>query len=95
MNFLRWFAESGAPFVMEVTRRTEADRKGGHLAVRKSDGQLILREVAQCPDEDIPEFPEHLQAPLFQHQYALDTPGRPQGNSGRQRRRAPAAHDPQ
>ena len=56
MNFLRWFAESGAPFVMEVTRRTEADRKGGHLAVRKSDGQLILREVAQCPDEDIPEF---------------------------------------
>ncbi len=25
MNFLRWFAESGAPFVMEVTRRTEAD----------------------------------------------------------------------
>ena len=25
MNFLRWFAESGAPFVMEVTRRTDAD----------------------------------------------------------------------
>lgn len=56
MNFLRWFAESGAPFVMEVTRRTEADRKGGHLAVRKADGHLILREVAQCPDADIPEF---------------------------------------
>lgn len=56
MNFLRWFAESGAPFVMEVTRRTEADKKGGHLAVRKSDGHLILREVAQCPDADIPEF---------------------------------------
>lgn len=56
MKFLRWFAESGAPFVMEVTRRTEADKKGGHLAVRKADGHLILREVAQCPDEDIPEF---------------------------------------
>lgn len=56
MNFLRWFAESGAPFVMEVTRRTEADKKGGHLAVRKADGHLILREVAQCPDADIPEF---------------------------------------
>ena len=53
MNFLRWFAESGAPFVMEVTRRTEADRKGGHLAVRKSDGQLILREVAQFPNSRI------------------------------------------
>lgn len=55
-RFLRWFAESGAPFVMEVTRRTEADKKGGHLAVRQADGQLILREVAQCPEEDVPEF---------------------------------------
>jgi UTP--glucose-1-phosphate uridylyltransferase len=26
---LRYFAESGAPFLMEVTRRTAADRKGG------------------------------------------------------------------
>lgn len=55
-RFLRWFAESGAPFVMEVTRRTEADKKGGHLAVRQADGQPILREVAQCPEEDVPEF---------------------------------------
>ncbi|MEG2328402.1 MAG: UTP--glucose-1-phosphate uridylyltransferase, partial [Akkermansia sp.] len=56
LRFLRWFAESGAPFVMEVTRRTEADKKGGHLAIRRSDGQLILREVAQCPDDDLPQF---------------------------------------
>lgn len=55
-RFLRWFAESGAPFVMEVTRRTEADKKGGHLATRKADGQPILREVAQCPANDVPEF---------------------------------------
>ena len=55
-RFLRWFAESGAPFVMEVTRRTEADKKGGHLAVRKSDGQPLLREIAQCPEEDVPAF---------------------------------------
>ena len=55
-RFLRGFAESGAPFVMEVTRRTEADKKGGHLATRKADGQPILREVAQCPDEDVEEF---------------------------------------
>ena len=55
-RFLRWFAESGAPFVMEVTRRTEADKKGGHLATRKADGQPILREVAQCPEEDVEEF---------------------------------------
>lgn len=55
-RFLRWFAESGAPFVMEVTRRTEADKKGGHLATRVADGQPILREIAQCPGEDVPAF---------------------------------------
>lgn len=53
---LQYFAASGAPFLMEVTRRTAADRKGGHLATRKSDGQLLLREVAQCPAEDLQEF---------------------------------------
>ncbi len=55
-RFLRWFAESGSPFVMEVTRRTEADKKGGHLATRVADAQPILREVAQCPDEDTEAF---------------------------------------
>jgi len=53
---LTHFANSGAPFLMEVTRRTAADRKGGHLAVRKSDGRLLLREVAQCPDGDLEAF---------------------------------------
>lgn len=53
---LEYFAKSGAPFMMEVTRRTAADRKGGHLAVRNSDGRLLLREVAQCPEEDVDEF---------------------------------------
>ena len=55
-GLLRYFAESDAPFLMEVTRRTEADKKGGHLAVRNADGQLLLREVAQCPEEDMDEF---------------------------------------
>jgi UTP--glucose-1-phosphate uridylyltransferase len=53
---LRHFADSGAPFLMECTRRTSADRKGGHLAQRKSDGRLLLREVAQCPDADLDAF---------------------------------------
>ena len=53
---LRYFADSGAPFLMEVTRRTAADRKGGHLALRKADGRLLLREVAQCPEEDLGAF---------------------------------------
>lgn len=55
-RFLRWFAERGVPFVMEVTRRTEADKKGGHLATRKTDGQPLLREIAQCPDADVADF---------------------------------------
>jgi len=55
-KLLRYFADSGAPFLMEVTRRTAADRKGGHLARRKSDGRLLLREVAQCPDGDLDAF---------------------------------------
>lgn len=55
-NILSYFAESNKPFLMEATRRTEADKKGGHLAIRKSDDQLLLREVAQCPDEDLESF---------------------------------------
>ncbi len=46
---------SGAPLVMEVADRTEADRKGGHLA-RRHDGRLLLREVAQCPPADEAAF---------------------------------------
>ena len=61
---LRYFADSGAPFLMEVTRRTAADRKGGHLAVRKTDGRLLLREVAQCPDEDLETFQD-----ISRHRY--------------------------
>lgn len=61
---LSYFAKSGAPFLMEVTRRTAADRKGGHLAVRTSDGRLLLREVAQTPDEDAAAFQD-----IDRHQY--------------------------
>ena len=41
---------------MECAQRTDADKKGGHLAVRKSDSRLILRESAQCADEDTAQF---------------------------------------
>ena len=43
------------PFLMEVADRTPADRKGGHLA-RRVDGQLVLREIAQCPIDDMAAF---------------------------------------
>ncbi len=48
-----WFAASGAPYAAEVCRRTPADRKGGHLAVRRSDGRLVLRETAQTAPADM------------------------------------------
>jgi UTP--glucose-1-phosphate uridylyltransferase len=44
------------PFLMEVVQGTEADRKGGHIARRRSDGQLVLRETAQTPPEDEESF---------------------------------------
>lgn len=55
-RILDWFVENQLDFAMEVTRRTEHDRKGGHLALRKSDGRLTLREVAQCPADQTGAF---------------------------------------
>ena len=55
LAILGYFAENEIPFMMEAADRTEMDKKGGHLAQRP-DGQLILRESAQCPPEDKDEF---------------------------------------
>jgi UTP--glucose-1-phosphate uridylyltransferase len=55
-RILAWFAGERLPFAMEVADRTEADRKGGHVARRRDGGGLLLREVAQTPDEDIDSF---------------------------------------
>merc|ERR1711975_100528 len=41
---------------MEVATRTDADKKGGHLATLKEGGGLTLRESAQCPKEDEKAF---------------------------------------
>src|SRR4051812_5579506 len=52
---LAWFARERLPFLMEVADRTEADKKGGHIA-RRRDGGLVLRETAQTPDADLDAF---------------------------------------
>ncbi|MCA9951941.1 MAG: UTP--glucose-1-phosphate uridylyltransferase [Anaerolineales bacterium] len=52
---LGYFAENQFPFMMEVADRTTMDKKGGHLA-QQPDGQLILRELAQCPPADMDTF---------------------------------------
>ena len=59
-----WFARSGAPFAVEAVRRTPSDRKGGHFAVRKEDGRIVLRETAQTRDED-----KEALADLDRHRY--------------------------
>lgn len=63
-TLLSAFAQGDAPFLMEVTRRTAADKKGGHLATRTEDGRLLLREVAQCPEGDLEAFQD-----IERHQY--------------------------
>lgn len=60
-----WFAASGAPYAAEVCTRTVNDRKGGHLAIRKSDGQLILRDTAMTPEEDMHFFTDEHVHPYF------------------------------
>lgn len=52
---LGFMVEQNIPFLMEVTDRTEADKKGGHLALAK-DGGLLLRESAQCAEQDRASF---------------------------------------
>jgi UTP--glucose-1-phosphate uridylyltransferase len=52
-------AGEGIPFLMEVVEGTEAERKGGHIARRREDGQLLLRETAQTPPEDEESFRDY------------------------------------
>lgn len=63
LAILGYFVDNEIPFMMEVADRTEMDKKGGHLAQRL-DGQLILRESAQCPPEDTADFQD-----IQQHKY--------------------------
>ncbi len=60
---LGYFAKNEIPFMMEVTDRTEADKKGGHLAQRPN-GQLVLREAAQCHPNDRESFQD-----ISRHKY--------------------------
>ena len=54
-SLLGYFAGGQFPFMMEVAEKTPADIKGGHLA-RHRNGRLILREAAQCPEDEQDAF---------------------------------------
>ena len=70
LGILGYLASEQVPFLMEVADRTEADKKGGHIARLRTPGQaqdeeqLILREVAQCPEDDLPAFQD-----ISRHRY--------------------------
>jgi UTP--glucose-1-phosphate uridylyltransferase len=89
-SLLGFMVKKKLPFLMEVTDRTEADKKGGHLA-RSLNGRLILRESAQCLDQDRDNFEDiskyryfntnnlwidlqTLQNTLVEQKYILDLP---------------------
>ena len=63
LSILGYMVKHEIPFLMEVADRTEMDKKGGHLAQRP-DGQLVLRESAQCPPEDKAAFQD-----ITRHRY--------------------------
>jgi UTP--glucose-1-phosphate uridylyltransferase len=54
-SLLGYFAHHRFPFMMEVAEKTPADIKGGHLA-RHKNGRLILREAAQCHEDELDAF---------------------------------------
>jgi len=54
-GLLGYFVRHQCPFMMEVAQKTPSDTKGGHLAKRQ-DGRLILRESAQCPEDELETF---------------------------------------
>jgi UTP--glucose-1-phosphate uridylyltransferase len=54
-----YVASEEIPFLMEVVEGTAADRKGGHIARRLADGNLVLRETAQTPPDDEESFRDY------------------------------------
>lgn len=63
-DILGYFVSRDIPFMMEVAPKTPNDVKGGHLAYNKAGG-FILREVAQCTENDLPYFYDMEKYPFF------------------------------
>ncbi|GAA4397234.1 UTP--glucose-1-phosphate uridylyltransferase [Fodinibacter luteus] len=60
-----WMEREGIPYVTEVCARTRNDRKGGHLAVRRSDGRLVLRDSAMVAEGEDVFFQDTDRHPWF------------------------------
>ena len=55
-RILSWFAREELPFLSEVADRTEADRKGGHLARRARRRRARAARDGADADEDMDAF---------------------------------------
>ena len=64
-SILGYFKAQEFTFLMEVTQRTVSDRKGGHLCRLLKNNRLALREIAQCPENEIDEFMDIERYQLF------------------------------
>lgn len=64
-RLLGYMVTEGAPFLMEVAGRTASDRKGGHLARLRTNGRLVLREIAQCLERDLDAFQDTAKHRFF------------------------------
>lgn len=59
------FAQSGSSFMVEVSRKTPADRKGGQIVCNRGTGQLMLREISQVPASDVKSALNFHRHPFF------------------------------
>lgn len=48
----QYFENTHAPFMIEVAKRTQADRKGGHIVRDIETGRMLLREMSQVNPEE-------------------------------------------
>ena len=92
-RILAWMAREEIPFAMEVTDRTEADRKGGHIA---SEGRS-LRAARDRPDAGGGSrgAAGHHAPPVREHQQPVGRPAGAGRRAARARGRARAAADRQ
>ncbi len=64
LRILGYMVECKVPMLMEAAYRTPSDRKGGHLS-KGVNGQLLIREFAQCPPMEMDQFQDIRTFPYF------------------------------
>ena len=64
LRILGYMVECRVPMLMEAAYRTPSDRKGGHLS-KGRNGQLVIREFAQCPPAERGQFQDIHTFPYF------------------------------